>query len=148
MEEKLARFVLDNPDAAMVTHRADGTSHMARIELGLVDGRLWGTGSAKLVRTRNLRRDPRSSLFVIAPYPQWAGLETTVTILEGPDVAPLLASLMRARHPGKAPEGKVFAHDDLLGRDRVYSEAEYTERVIADERLIYEFTILRAYGKY
>jgi len=148
MEDKLVRFVLGNPDAAMVTHRADGTSHMARIEVGLVDGRLWGTGSSKLIRTRNLRRDPRSSLFVFGPHPHWAGLETTVTILEGPDVAPLLASLMRVRHPGKAPEGMVFAHDDIRGVDRVYSEEEYTERVIADGRLVYEFTILRAYGKY
>jgi hypothetical protein len=148
MEEQLARFVQDNPDAAMITHRQDGTSHMARIELGLVDGRLRGTGSAKLVRTRNLRRDPRSSLFVIGPYPRWAGLETTVTLLEGSEAGPLLASLMRARHPGKAPEGMVFAHDDQLGGDRVYSEREYTERVIADGRLIYDFTILRAYGKY
>lgn len=148
MEETLARFVHGNPDAAMVTHREDGTSHLARIELGLVDGRLWGTGSAKLVRTRNLRRDPRSSLFVFGPYPHWAGLETTVTIIEGPEVAPLLISLMRARHPGKAPEGTVFAHDDLLGGDRAYSEEEYTERVIADQRLIYEFAILRAYGNY
>lgn len=148
MEEQLAQFVQDNPDAAMITHRPDGTSHMARIELGLVDGRLWGTGSAKLVRTRNLRRDPRSSLFVIGPYPRWAGLETTVTILEGPEAGPLLASLMRARHPGKAPAAAVFAHDDELGGDRVYSEQEYTERVIADGRLIFDFTILRAYGKY
>ena len=148
MEEKLARFVHGHPDAAMITHRADGTSHMARIELGLVDGRLWGTGSSKLTRTRNLRRDPRSSLFVFGPHPHWAGLETTVTLLEGAGAAPLLASLMRARHPGKAPEGMVFAHDDLQGGDRVFSEEEYAERVIADGRLIYEFTILRAYGKY
>ena len=148
MEEKLAQFVQGNPDAAMITHRADGSSHMARIELGLVDGRLWATGSDKLIRTRNLRRDPRGSLFVFGPYPQWAGLETTVTILDGADVAPLLASLMRARHPGKAPEGMVFAHDDLQGRDRVFSAQEYTERVVADGRLIYEFAILRAYGKY
>jgi hypothetical protein len=148
MNERIGNFIDANPDAAMITLRDDGTSCMARIEVARVDGRIWSSGSPTLVRTRNLRRDRRCSLFVFGPHPVWLGLETEVTILDGPDSPAHHVRLMRARHKDAAPAGMILGHDDALGQDRAYSEDEYLEHVRAEQRLIYEFKVLRAYGNY
>ncbi|MBL7494681.1 pyridoxamine 5'-phosphate oxidase family protein [Frankia sp. AgB1.9] len=81
--EQALDFVWRHPDAAMITLRPDGTAHMARIEVAAFDGKVWATGTGPLVRTKNLRRDPRCSLFVFGAHPHWLGLETTATITEG-----------------------------------------------------------------
>ncbi|TDZ43276.1 pyridoxamine 5'-phosphate oxidase family protein [Mycobacteroides franklinii] len=143
---ELVDFVTKHPDAAMITLRDNGTPHMARIEICVVDGRLRATGAPSLVRTRNLRRDPRCSLFVFGPHPFWLGLETEVTIAEG-EVGQDLIQLLRARH-GTGPAGTVLAHDDELGHDRPYTEAEYVAHARASQLLIYDFGVLKAYGNY
>jgi hypothetical protein len=148
MDEKIGLFVEEHPDAAMITLRRDGSAHMARIEVGVVDGRIWSSGGPELVRTRNLKRDPRCSLFVFVAHPEWVGLETKVSLLEGPEDAQMHVELMRARHGDAAPEGMVLGHDDELGRDRLYSEEEYLSHIERDGRLIYEFEIERAYGNF
>jgi hypothetical protein len=148
MDERLMTFIDRNPDAAMVTLRKDGTAHMARIEVAVVDGRLWSSGSPGLVRTRHLRHDRRCSLFVFGPHPHWIGLETKVTMLDGPDAPHHHVRLMRVRHKDSAPEGKILGHDDQLGCDRPYSKDEYLEHIRAEQRLIYEFDIQRMYGNF
>lgn len=148
MDDVIKDFVNRYPDAAMITRRKDGTAHMARIEVAIVDGRLWSSGSPTLVRTRNLRRDPRCSLFVFGPHPYWMGLETEVTMLDGPDAPDLHVRLMRETHGDSAPAGTVLGHDDALGRDRPYPLDEYIEDIRAKQRLIYEFSVRRAYGNY
>ena len=55
--------------------------------MALVDGKLWSSGTADRVRTRRLRRDPRCTLFVYDTGYAWLALETSVTILDGPDAA-------------------------------------------------------------
>ena len=45
MDDRLRAFIERHPDAAMITYRPDGTAHMARIELGVVDGRIQSSGS-------------------------------------------------------------------------------------------------------
>lgn len=148
MDEQLRTFIDHYPDAAMITLRRDGSAHMARIEVAVVDGRVWSSGGPNLVRTKNLRRDPRCSLFVFGPHPHWVGLETEVMLLDGPDSPYLHIRLMRARHKRSAPDGKILGHDDKLGHDREYSEDEYVEHIRAEQRLIYDFDIRRAYGNY
>jgi hypothetical protein len=148
LEDKIKNFVRRHPDAAMITTRKNGTTHMARVEVAIVDGRLWSSGSPSLVRTGNLRRDPRCSLFVFGPHPHWIGLETEVTLLDGPDAPDLHVRLMQARHGDNAPAGTVLGHDDALGRDRPYPLDEYIEQIRAEQRLIYEFSVRRAYGNY
>lgn len=143
---ELIHFVTTHPDAAMITLRDNGTPHMARIEICVVDGRLRATGAPTLVRTRNLRRDPRCSLFVFGPHPLWLGLETEATIVEG-EVGDDLIRLLRARH-GIDPGGTVLAHDDELGHDRPYTESEYLAHARATELLVYDFGVLKAYGNY
>ncbi len=144
--DEVLRFVERYPDAAMITLRADGSAHMARVEVAVADGRIRATGSPTSVRARNLRRDPRCSLFVFGPHPHWVGLETEVTILDGPNAPELLFELMSARHDDTAPPGMVLAHDDQLGHDRPYSRDELTEQLKRGGRFVYEFRILRAYG--
>jgi hypothetical protein len=141
-------FVVRHPDAAMITLRQDGTPHMARVELGVVDERIATTGSPTLVRTRNLRRDSRCSLFVFGPHPWWMALETEVTILDGPNAPDMLIRLMRARHGVTTAPGMVMAHDDSIAGDRAYSNDEYINHVRNHQLMVFQFTILRVYGNY
>jgi hypothetical protein len=51
----------------MITLRRDGSAHAVRVGVALVDGKVWSSGTADRVRTRHLRRDPRSTLIVPDP---------------------------------------------------------------------------------
>jgi Pyridoxamine 5'-phosphate oxidase len=148
VDEQVAQFVKNHPDAAMATIRPDGSTHVARIELAVVSGRIWSSGSDRLIRTKNLRRDPRCTLFVFGPHPDWVGLETVVDLIDGPDSPKLHLELMRERHKGLAPAGMVMGHDDEIAGDRLYREDEYIEHIASEKRLIYDFEIRRAYVNY
>jgi PPOX class probable F420-dependent enzyme len=116
----------------MVTTKPDGTAHVARVGVGLVDGDLESSGTKGRKRTEHLRRDPRATLAVIDADNAWSwlGLETTVTIFDGDDGAERNLALYRvlAGEP-----------DDVAG---------YLAAMRSEQRLIYRFTILRAYGQY
>jgi len=125
-------FLQDHHGAVMVTLRKDGTPHVARVGVGLVEGKLQSSGTESRVRTGHLRRDPRATLCVLSgdnPY-AWLGLETTVEIHDGPDAAEKNLALYRvlAGEP-----------DDL---------DEYMDAMRRDRRIIYEFRAKRAYGSY
>jgi PPOX class probable F420-dependent enzyme len=132
VDDRVRTFIKEkNHGAVMITLKKDGTPHVARVGVGLVDGKLWSSGAQTRVRTKHLRRDPRSTLFVLGGHPQeWLGLECRVIILDGPDAPQLNLSLYRelAGEP-----------DDL---------DEYLAAMVTEQRLIYEFEILRAYGQY
>ena len=100
MDERIQAFLEANQSAAMTTLRADGTPHVARIGLGVIDGKIWSSATQGRVRTKHIRRDPRSSLYISEPGYRWLGLETTVTILEGPDVPQLTLRFMRTLQAG------------------------------------------------
>ena len=125
-------FLEDHHSAVMTTLTKDGTPHVARIGIGLVDGELWSSGTADRVRTKHLRRDPRSTLFVWDPADSqhWMGLETRVDILDGPERVEQNLALYRvlAGEP-----------DDL---------EEYKQAMVSEKRLIYRFNIERAYGQF
>lgn len=132
MDDKVREFLTKHHHAVMTTVKKDGMPHVARIDVGLVDGRLWSSGTQTRVRTKHLRRDPRAALIVLdfeGGY-QWLGLECEVKILEGPDAPELNLKLYRtiAKEP-----------DDV---------AEYLEAMVEEQRLIYEFEILESYGTY
>lgn len=131
MEERVRGFLETNHAAVMTTLKRDGTPHVARVGVGLVEGELWSSGTQDRVRTGHLRRDPRATLCVLGRDPQrWLGLETVVEILEGSEAPRLNLALYRvlAGEP-----------DDL---------DEYLEAMVAERRLIYRFEIRRAYGPY
>src|SRR5687767_15029755 len=96
MDDKVRTFLENHHDAVMTTTKKDGTPHVARIGVGLVDGKLWSSGTQDRVRTGHLRRDPRSALMVMGDHRyEWLGLETKVTILDGPDAPQLNLKLYR-----------------------------------------------------
>ncbi len=132
MDDKVREFLGSHRSAVMVTLKRDGHPHVARISLGLVEGKLWSSGTQDRVRTKHLRRDPRCTLMVLDndnPY-NWMGLETTVRILDGAGAVDDNLALYRvlAGEP-----------DDLQ---------EYREAMVAERRLIYEFQVDRSYGQF
>ena len=132
MDERVRKFLEQHHAAVMVTLKRDGAPHVARVTIGLVDGKLWSSGTQDRVRTRHLRRDLRATLCVLHdrdPY-RWLGLETTVRILDGPDAPQQNLALYRV----------VAGEPDDLD---AYLRAMVTER-----RLIYEFAITRMYGQF
>ncbi|MDF0529056.1 pyridoxamine 5'-phosphate oxidase family protein [Tsukamurella sp. 8F] len=142
----VTEFVRDHPDAAVATLRADGSTHVARVELAAVGDRIQSTGAPSLVRTRNIRRDPRCSLFVFGPYPRWLGLDAEARILDGTDAPELLVRLLKARHGDRTPPGMVLGHDEATGGDRLFPERDYLDRVRRDQLFVFDFRILRSYG--
>lgn len=131
MDAKVREFLENHHDAVMTTVRPNGYPHVARVGVGLVAGKLWSSGTQTRGRTRYLRADPRATLFVLGDGRQsWMALETEVTILEGPDAPELNLELYR---------GLAGEPDDLQ---------EYLDAMRAEQRLIYEFDVLRAYGQY
>ncbi|GAC1371997.1 MAG: hypothetical protein NVSMB32_15940 [Actinomycetota bacterium] len=145
MDERMGAFIDGNPGAAMITLRADGTPHTARVGVGIVEGKLWSSGTQARQRTKHLRRDARCTLFVFdtSSDPKWLGLETEVAILEGPDAPELNLRLMRhLQRASGLPDGKVAWFGGAL------AEEEFLATMRQEQRLLYEFTIKRAYGYY
>jgi len=136
-------FLEQNRSAAMITLRLDGTPHAVRVGVGLVDGRLWSSGTSRRVRTRHLRRDPRCTLFVFDSTWRSLTLETTVTILEGPGAPELNLRLFQAMEQHMTPPpspGTVIWE----GQER--TPEEFLQIMVEERRLIYEFEVTRAYG--
>ena len=131
LSDRDREFVANNRSAVMVTLRADGMPHVARVGVGLVDGKLWSSGTQGRLRTKHLRRDPRCTLFVFSDRDrqQWLGMETTVTILDGPDAPELNLQLYRAL---------AGEPDDV---------DEYLRAMADEQRLIYEFEVGHTYGQ-
>ncbi|HLF70864.1 MAG TPA: pyridoxamine 5'-phosphate oxidase family protein [Dehalococcoidia bacterium] len=140
MDDKAQAFLERNRSAAMITLRKDGTPHVARVAIILVDGKIWSSGTHARLRTKHLRRDPRCSLFVFEDgNAGFLGLETEVTILDGPDAPDLNLRLFKLMQPD-APPGKL----NWFGQPNTYDE--FREMMVRDGRLIYQLEVKRAYG--
>ncbi|MBA3553125.1 MAG: pyridoxamine 5'-phosphate oxidase family protein [Actinobacteria bacterium] len=150
MDAGVEQFLERHHAAAMATLRPDGTPHVVRVGVGLVDGRLWSSGTQNRVRTGHLRRDPRSTLFVFDPYDSsnawnWLGLETTVTILEGsaaPEANLRLFRVMQGQ-PATTPRTEKIG---WAGQER--TTEDFLRMMEEEQRLIYEFTVTRHYGMF
>lgn len=132
------QFLEHHHSAAMITVAANGIAKPTRVSVALVDGKLWSSGTQSRVRTRRLRKDPRCTLFVFDPDSAWRGLETTVTMLDGPDAAQL--NLRLFRETLGVPTGPI----DWFGRQ--FTEEQFLAAMVEQERLIYEFDVHRSYG--
>src|SRR5689334_15362363 len=93
-------FLEKNHSAGMIVTRSDGTAHAVRVGIALVDGKIWSSGTQDRLRTRMLRRDPHSTLFVFESGFGFLTLESTVTILEGPEVPELSVRLFQVMQAG------------------------------------------------
>jgi PPOX class probable F420-dependent enzyme len=147
MDERQLAFLAENSTASMITLRRDGTPHAVRVGIGVVDGRVWSSGTQNRLRTRHLRRDPRSTLFVFDPRPEgswrWLTLECVATVLDGPDAPELNIRLfqeMQASMPKPPAPGKLIWY----GQEKTLEE--FREAMVEERRLIYEFDVKRAYG--
>jgi hypothetical protein len=101
-------------------------------------GSEWGSGREALEQwhagrlgTKHLRRDPRCTLFEFSDRnrQEWLGLETTVTIVDGPDAPELNLRLYRVL---------AVEPDDV---------DEYLRAMVDEQRLIYEFEVGHTYGQ-
>jgi PPOX class probable F420-dependent enzyme len=132
VDDRVRAFLERHHTTVQTTLKKDGTPHVAMIGIGFVDGKLWGSSTKTRVRHKHLQRDPRSTLMVLnfKDRYSWLALETTVTILDGDDAPELNLKLYRAL---------AGEPDDVN---------EYLEAMVAEQRVIYEFAIHRAYGQY
>ncbi len=129
MDEQIAAFIQEHSTGSMITVRKNGSAHVARVTIGMVDGKVWSTGNADRVRTRHLRTNPRATFFVFDPRSRrWVGLEGTVTIHEGPGTPEKCLVFRRA--VGQEPKDV----DTFL---REMAEVN---------RVVYELEVERAYG--
>jgi hypothetical protein len=131
-------FVADKRGAAMITIGKDGMPKVARVGVAWVDGKLWSTGTAARTRTKRLRRDPRCTVYVPDEAFAWVALETTVTILDGPDVPQLHVKLLRTMQGN--PSGPI----NWFGKE--LDEADFVQAMIDEGRVIYEFEVHGTYG--
>ena len=133
-------FLEANRSAGMITVGRDGVAKAARVAVGLVDGRLWSSGTGDRVRTRRLRRDPRCTLYVHAETFSFMTLETVVTILDGPDAPQQSLRLFRLLQD--RPTGPLGWMTGEL------EEEAFLQAMVDEQRLIYEFEVQRTYGLY
>lgn len=131
-------FLEANHSAAMITVDEAGVAKATRVGVALVDDALWSSGTQSRVRTRRLRRDPRCSLFVFGGAFAFLTLETTVTILDGDDAPELNLRLFRRMQ--SRPAGPLSWFGGELDEDA------FRARMAAEGRLIYQFTVEKAYG--
>ncbi len=131
-------FLRKHHAAAMITVAEGGLPKVARVAVALVDGQLWSSGTQDRVRTKRLRRDPRCTLYVHDPGFAWLALETTVTILEGPDAAQQNLRLFREM------QGRPSGPLSWFGND--LEEEAFLRTMVDEQRLIYEFEVHHAYG--
>src|SRR5215207_11472438 len=131
-------FLEANRSAAMITVGADGVAKAARVAVGLVDGRLWSSGTADRVRTERLRQDPRCTLFVFDAGFGSMTLESTVTVLDGPDAPNRNLRLFRVMQD--RPTGPLSWFGAELDED------DFLRAMVDEHRLIYEFDVQRTYG--
>ncbi|MCA1842696.1 MAG: pyridoxamine 5'-phosphate oxidase family protein [Actinobacteria bacterium] len=131
-------FLRTNHSAAMITVGPEGLAKATRVGVALIDGRLWSSGTQDRVRTKRLRADPRCTLYVHDSAFGFLTLETTVTILDGPDAAALNLQLFREM------QGKPTGPLSWFGGE--YEEADFLGQMETERRLIYEFEPHHTYG--
>lgn len=131
-------FLENNHAAAMITIAEDGMPKAVRVGIALVDGQLQSSGTQDRVRTDRLRRDPRCTLFVFDKQYSFLTLETTVTILDGPDAPERNLRLMRQMQ--NKPTGPLNWFGQELETDA------FLQMMIEQKRLVFQFEISHAYG--
>jgi hypothetical protein len=138
LSESDIAFLEEHHSAAMVTLGRDGMAKVARVGVALIDGRLWSSGTQDRVRTKRLRRDPRCTLYVYDPGFAWLALETTVTILDGPEAPEQNLRLFRVM------QGKPSGSMQWFGGE--LTDEEFLRAMVLEQRLIYEFDVHHTYG--
>jgi PPOX class probable F420-dependent enzyme len=132
-------FLAAHRSAAMVTLRRDGAPQAVQVGVAVVDGALWSSGTAGRARTRQLRRDPRATLFVFDGRRSYLTLEGVVTILDGPDAAEQNLRLFQVM------QGRSGS-DPLAWYGAELTPEQFLRAMEEEGRLIYQLEVVRAYG--
>ncbi len=145
LSEREREFLEQHRSAAMATLREDGSPHVVRVGVALVDGRIWSSGTKARARTRHLRRDPRATLFVFDGRWRGLSLDSTVTILEGPDAPEQSLRLFQTMQQGMEP---APSPGSVLWEGTERSADEFLRIMEEQRRLIYQFEVVRSYGMF
>jgi len=129
--DKQRAFLEANHRAAMITLKADGSPHAVRVGVAMVDGKLWSSGTQKRVRTSQLRRDPRATLFVFDDKFGYVSIDGTVTLIEGSSVPSESVKLFRTMQ--NRPSGL------MLWNGKEIEEDAFRQAMVDEQRLIYQF---------
>jgi Pyridoxamine 5'-phosphate oxidase len=124
----------------MITLRPDGTAHAVRVGVALVDGNVWSSGIPSRLRTRQLRRDPRCTLFVLEPGFNYLTLEGTVIIHEGPEAPEMSLRLFQVMQAGMQP---APASGNLMWYGKELTREQFVQAMMEEQRLIYELQVER-----
>lgn len=123
MDDEAKKFLETVHSGSMITVRADGSAHVARVTIGMVDGKVWSTGNHDRVRTKHVRANPRATYFIFDTRSRrWLGLEGTVTIHEGPDAPQKCLAFRRA--VGTPPQDVDVFLQEMRDTERVVFELE------------------------
>jgi PPOX class probable F420-dependent enzyme len=141
LSDKERAFVEQHRAAAMITIGADGMPHAVRVGAVVVDGKLWSSGTQGRTRTKHLRRDPRATLFFLEQGFGYLTLATRVTLIEDPDVPDKSVRLFQTMQSHmEVPPGM------LMWNGKPTSIDDFKRIMVEEQRLIYEFEVLRSYG--
>jgi PPOX class probable F420-dependent enzyme len=122
-------FVRGHHNAVMVTRRRDGSPQLSPIACSVDDSDTIVVSTRETaLKVKNLRRDPRVSLCVLADgfYGSWVQIDGTAEIVSLPD----------------ALEPLVDYYRSLRGEHPDWSE--YREAMVTDQRCLLRITVERA----
>lgn len=97
--EAARRFLEENHRAVLATRRGDGGLQLSPVMVTLdAEGRAVVSATETRIKTRNLRRDPRTALCVMNDrfFGPWLQIEGTATILSLPDAMEPLVDYYRS----------------------------------------------------
>jgi PPOX class probable F420-dependent enzyme len=121
-------FVREHHNAVMLTYRRDGSAQLSPITCDVADGKIVISTRETALKVKNLRRDPRVSLCVLADqfYGSWIQVDGTAEIVSLPDALELLVDYYRGLR-GEHPDWD-----------------EYRAAMVTDQRCILRITVERA----
>jgi len=125
-------FVREQHNAVMLTYRRDGRAQLSPIACDVaatdVGDKIVISTRETALKVKNLRRDPRVSLCVLAEkfYGSWIQVDGTAEIVSLPDAMELLVDYYRGLR-GEHPDWD-----------------EYRAAMVADQRCIVRITVERA----
>jgi PPOX class probable F420-dependent enzyme len=118
--EQVLDFIRRNHRAVLATRRQDGSIQMSPVLAAVdADGRVVISTRAMLVKTINLRRDPRAAVCVLTErfFGEWHSLEGTAEIVDLPEaMEPLVDYYRRAvgEHPDWDDYRRAMARDQRV----------------------------------
>ena len=103
--DEARQFLRENHRAVLATFRVDGRPQLSPVAVGVdAEGRAVVSSRETAFKVKNLRRDPRASLCVVADnwYGGWVQVDGTASVVSLPEAMELLVDYYRSvagEHP-------------------------------------------------